>query len=158
MDKAASFHLLKIIRKTNEFGIITLFSVIIVSVFLQVTARYVFNRPPDWTEELSRYCQVWMVILTSSVCIRKGSHLAVDYLTHNLTGFWKKSLNTISNSLITLYVAAVLYYGFALLQVGLYQYSPAMQIRMFYLYLVFPIGYSLMLIESIIATVQGIKE
>ncbi len=107
---------------------------------------------------MARYCQVWMVILTSSICIRKGSHLAVDYLTHNLSGLWSKVLKTFSNSLITLYVAAVLYYGFVLVNVGQYQYSPAMQIRMVYLYIIFPVGYSLMLIESVIATVKGIRE
>lgn len=158
MDKAAKHNPLNVIRKVNEIGIITLFSIIIFSVFLQVVARYVFNRPPAWTEEMARYCQVWMVILTSSICIRNGSHLAVDYLTHSLTGFWKTFLKTFSNSLITLYVAAVLYYGFVLLKVGQFQYSPAMQIRMVYVYIVFPVGYSLMLIESIIATVTGMRE
>ena len=158
MDTTARLHPLNIIRKANEVGIITLFSVIIFSVFLQVVARYVFNRPPAWTEEMARYCQVWMVLLTSSICIRKGSHLAVDYLTHSLTGFASKALKTFSNVLITIYLAAVLYYGFVLLNVGKYQFSPAMQIKMFYLYLIFPIAYSLMLIESVIATVKGIRE
>ncbi len=158
MEKAAKLQPLNIIRKANEIGIITLFSIIIFSVFLQVVARYVFNRPPSWTEEMARYCQVWMVLLTSSICIRKGSHLAVDYLTHSLGGFASKVLKTLSNSLITIYVAAVLYYGFVLLKVGQFQYSPAMQIRMVFLYIIFPIGYSLMLVESVIATVNGIRE
>ena len=45
MDTTARFHPLNIIRRANEIGIITLFSIIIFSVFLQVVARYVFNRP-----------------------------------------------------------------------------------------------------------------
>ena len=32
-----------------------------------------------WTEELARFCQVWIILLASSICLRKGSHLAVDY-------------------------------------------------------------------------------
>jgi TRAP-type transport system small permease protein len=139
--------LMSIVRKMNEIAIISLFTVIICTVFLQVVARYVFNSPPAWSEELARYCQVWMVLLTSSICIRKGSHLAVDYLTHNF-----------SHVLIIFYLGAVLYYGFVLVKVGQFQYSPAMEIRMTFMYLVFPIAYSMMLIEAVLVTVGLIKE
>jgi TRAP-type C4-dicarboxylate transport system permease small subunit len=157
MEKIMKLNPLNIIRRANEIAIITLFSIIILTVFLQVVARYVFNSPPAWSEEAARYCQVWMVLLTSSICIRKGSHLAVDYLTHYLSGLWKKRLSIFSSSLIVLYLAAVLYFGFVLFKVGQFQYSPAMEIRMSYLYLIFPIGYSLMLLEAVLATIKLFK-
>jgi len=74
--------LMQFLRKTTEAFIVLLFVVLVFAVFIQVIARYAFNNPPTWTEELARYCQVWIIILASSVCIRKGSHLAVDYLSH----------------------------------------------------------------------------
>ena len=149
---------MKMIRKVNEIAIITLFSVIIFTVFMQVVARYVFNSPPAWTEEVARYCQVWLVLLTSSICIRKGSHLAVDYLTHHLSVEWKKRMSIFSNSLIVIYLTAVLYFGFILLEVGKFQYSPAMEFKMYYLYLIFPIAYSLMLVEAVLVTIKLFKE
>lgn len=158
MEKAIRFNPMNMIRKVNEIAIITLFSVIIFTVFMQVVARYVFNSPPAWTEEVARYCQVWLVLLTSSICIRKGSHLAVDYLTHHLSWTWKKRLSIFSNSLIVLYLAAVLYFGFILLEVGKFQYSPAMEFKMYYLYLVFPIAYSLMLVEALLVTIKLFKD
>ena len=157
MVNIIQFNPLPIIRKANEIAIITLFTIIIFTVFLQVVARYVFNSPPAWSEELARYCQVWMVLLTSSICIRKGSHLAVDYLTHHLSPKWKKWLGIFTHTLIVIYLAAVLYYGFVLLQVGQFQFSPAMEIRMSFTYLVFPIGYSLMLIEAVLVTVKLVR-
>lgn len=158
MEKAIRFNPMNMVRKVNEIAIITLFSVIIFTVFMQVVARYVFNSPPAWTEEVARYCQVWLVLLTSSICIRKGSHLAVDYLTHHLSEDWKKRLSIFSNSLIVLYLGAVLYFGFLLLEVGKFQYSPAMEFRMYYLYLVFPIAYSLMLVEAVLVTIKVFKD
>ncbi len=158
MDKTTGFKPLNAIRKANEVAVIILFIIIICTVFLQVVARYVFNSPPAWSEELARYCQVWMVLLTSSICIRKGSHLAVDYLTHYLSDQWKRRLGIFSHTLIVLYLGAVLYFGFVLLKVGMFQYSPAMEIRMFFMYLIFPIGYSLMLTEALIVTVRLVKE
>ncbi|MBT8361513.1 MAG: TRAP transporter small permease [Desulfobacterales bacterium] len=158
MAQTIGFKLLSIVRKLNEIAIIALFTVIICTVFLQVVARYVFNSPPAWSEELARYCQVWMVLLTSSICIRKGSHLAVDYLTHHLNERMKRWLGISSHMLIILYLGAVLYYGFVLVKVGQFQYSPAMEIRMAFMYLVFPIAYSMMLIEAVLVTVGLMKE
>lgn len=158
MEKTIGFNLLNAIRKINEGAIVALFTVIICTVFLQVVARYVFNSPPAWSEELARYCQVWMVLLTSSICIRKGSHLAVDYLTHYLNNNLKKWLAVFSHVLILLYIGAILYFGFVLLEVGEFQFSPAMEIKMSYMYLVFPIAYSLMFIEAVLATIRLIKE
>jgi TRAP-type C4-dicarboxylate transport system permease small subunit len=158
MEKIIRFNPMPIVRKINEMMIIGLFTAIILIVFLQVVARYVFNSPPAWTEEVARYCQVWMVLLTSSICIRKGSHLAVDYLTHHLSEKWKKRLGIFSNSLIVFYLTAVLYFGFFLLEVGKYQYSPAMEFKMYFIYLVFPIAYSLMLIEAVLVTIKLFKD
>ena len=158
MVQTIGFKLLNIVRKMNEIAIMALFTIIICTVFLQVVARYVFNSPPAWSEEMARYCQVWMVLLTSSICIRKGSHLAVDYLTHHLSGRLKRWLGIFSHKLIVLYLSAVLYYGFVLVKVGQFQYSPAMEIRMSLMYLVFPIAYSMMLIEAVLVTVGLMKE
>jgi len=158
MLQTIGFKLLSVLRKVNEIAIIALFTTIIFTVFLQVVARYVFNSPPAWSEELARYCQVWMVLLTSSICIRKGSHLAVDYLTHHLNDRFKRWLGIFSHTLIILYLSAVLYYGFVLVKVGQFQYSPAMEISMTFMYLVFPIAYSMMLIEALLVTVRLIRE
>lgn len=148
---------INIVRKTNEIAIISLFTVIIITVLFQVVSRYVFNSPPDWSEELARYCQVWMVLLTSSICIRKGTHLAVDYLTYQLNDKWNKILGIICQILIVFYVSTILFYGFKILEVGEFQFSTAMEIKMWFVYLIFPIGYSLMLIEALIALYKLIR-
>ena len=50
--------ILRPIRRSVEITIVTLFAVLTIAVFGQVVARYVFNQPPAWTEELARFCQV----------------------------------------------------------------------------------------------------
>ena len=73
------------VRKINYHLIIFLFSIQVLVVFSQVIWRFVFNDPFPWSEELARYLQVWIILLTSTVCIQKSKHLAVDYLTHRLS-------------------------------------------------------------------------
>jgi len=149
---------MRIIRKTTEVVIVLLFVVLVVVVFYQVVARYIFNDPPSWTEELARYCQVWIILLTSSICIRKGTHLAVDYFDHKINRKAKGIINIIMSALITLYILVILIFGWKLMIAGQYQLSPALQIKMSFVYMVFPISGVLMLLEALIKTSSLIKE
>lgn len=144
--------LMKFIRKTTEVIIVFLFSVMVSAVFLQVVARYAFNSPPSWTEELARYCQVWIILLASSICIRKASHLAVDYLSHKFPPFMSHFLQVLISILMAVYVAVMTVFGWRLMLVGHYQVSPAMQINMSYIYVIFPLGGLLMFIEAVLST------
>lgn len=140
------------IRRSVETTIVTLFAVLTMAVFAQVVARYVFNQPPTWTEELARFCQVWIVLLASSICVRKGSHLAVDYLGPALAPGARKAVALFTGFLIAIYSAVVVIWGVRLLMIGFVQTSPAMQLNMGLVYLVFPIAGGLMLMESILVT------
>lgn len=144
-------------RRTVEFSVVAFFSVLTVAVFAQVVARYVFNSPPAWTEELARFCQVWIILLTSSICIRKGSHLAVDYLGPLLTGAARKALGVLTGTLIVAYSLVVTVWGIKLMTVGSLQVSPAMQINMAVVYAVFPLAGALMVVEATLATLQRLR-
>jgi TRAP-type C4-dicarboxylate transport system permease small subunit len=137
-----------------EITIVTLFAVLTSAVFVQVVARYLFNQPPTWTEELARFCQVWIVLLGASICLRKGSHLSVDYLGPLLSRRARTAVAVITGCLIAIYSAVVVIWGVQLLLIGMEQTSPAMQLNMGWVYLVFPVSGSLMLLEAILATRQ----
>jgi TRAP-type C4-dicarboxylate transport system permease small subunit len=146
------------IRRSVEITIVTLFAVLTIAVFAQVVARYVFNQPPTWTEELARFCQVWIILLASSICVRKGSHLAVDYLGPVLAPGVRRAVAVLTGGLIAIYSAVVVIWGVRLMVIGWVQTSPAMQLNMGFVYLVFPVAGGLMLVESILATRQRLAE
>jgi TRAP-type C4-dicarboxylate transport system permease small subunit len=158
LSTGATDSILRPIRRSVEITIVTLFAVLTIAVFAQVVARYVFNQPPAWTEELARFCQVWIVLLASSICVRKGSHLAVDYLGPVLAPAARRVVGLITGSLIAIYSAVVVIWGVRLLMTGLMQTSPAMQLNMGLVYLVFPIAGGLMLLESIVTTLERARE
>ena len=149
---------MKAIRKTTEFVIVFLFVALVTIVFYQVVARYIFSDPPSWTEELARYCQVWIILLASSICIRKGSHLAVDYFGHKLGLRAKRILDIVMSSLIVLYILIVIIFGWKLMVVGQYQLSPALQVKMSFVYIIFPLSGILMLLEAVLKTAGLIRE
>jgi TRAP-type C4-dicarboxylate transport system permease small subunit len=158
LSTAASDRALRSIRRAVEITIVALFAVLTIAVFVQVVARYVFNQPPTWTEELARFCQVWIILLAASICVRKGSHLAVDYLGPALAPAARRAVALLSGCLIALYAAVVVIWGVRLLIIGWQQTSPAMQLNMGLVYLVFPVAGGLMLLESILATLRRVRD
>ena len=156
LSTGATDRFLRPIRRSVEITIVTLFAVLTIAVFVQVVARYVFNQPPTWTEELARFCQVWIILLASSICLRKGSHL--DYLGPALAPRVRRAVAVIIGCLIAIYLAVVVIWGVRLLMIGLVQTSPAMQLNMGLVYLVFPVAGGLMLLESILATLRRARD
>ncbi len=49
-----------------------------------VFKRYVLKDPILWQEEVSAFCQVWMIYLGASVGFRAGSHVAIEMLVDSL--------------------------------------------------------------------------
>lgn len=146
---------MQFIRKATEAVIVFLFAVLTAAVFYQVVARYLFNNPPAWTEELARYCQVWVIMLASSICIRRGSHLAVDYFGHKFSEGVTKKINIGINILIVFYILVVIIFGWKLMVAGRYQLSPALQVRMSFVYVIFPVSGFLMLLEAVLRTARS---
>lgn len=46
----------------------------------EVTARYFFNAPTVWAEELSRLAMIWAVFLGSAAMLARGEHIRVTLL------------------------------------------------------------------------------
>lgn len=155
-DALAKSVALRNLRRCTNVAVVALFAVLTVAVFSQVVARYAFNNPPAWTEELARFCQVWIVLLASSICIRKRSHLAVDYLGPSLKPPARRFLAMLIGILMVFFSVVVTIWGIRLMAVGTMQISPALQINMALVYAVFPISGALMVVEATLATLDRI--
>ena len=142
------------VRKINYHLIIFLFSIQVLVVFSQVIWRFVFNDPFPWSEELARYLQVWIILLTSTVCIQKSKHLAVDYLTHRLSFKLQRLFKLISMVGITSYILVVIIFGIQFILVVGAQRTPALQIPIGCIYFAFPIAGIHMFFESLIVMIK----
>jgi len=55
--------------------------VLVVPVTLQIFSRYTELIPRwIWTEEVARFCFIWMIIVGATLAVRDGSHFEVDVL------------------------------------------------------------------------------
>jgi TRAP-type C4-dicarboxylate transport system permease small subunit len=127
----------------------TILAVIALLVIYQVASRYLLGNPPSWTEELARYLQVWLVLLAAPICLARGMHLSVDYLTPKLPTGPRVFVRSVVLMLITLFSVVLAVYGARLLRVASLQVSPALGISMIWPYLAVPVSGALMAFISV---------
>lgn len=69
---------------TERAVAVALLVVILVVTFAQVVARFVFDSPFFWTEELARYCYVWLSFVGAVVVTASRTHIAVELFEQRL--------------------------------------------------------------------------
>ncbi|MDP1529989.1 MAG: TRAP transporter small permease [Rhodoferax sp.] len=72
----------------------------VIMVFGNVVLRYGFNSGIDVSDEMSRYCFVWLTYIGAMVAMREKGHLGVDTLVKHLGLGGKKLCLFLSESLM----------------------------------------------------------
>jgi TRAP-type transport system small permease protein len=76
--------------KLLELLIVVAMVAMVVMVFGNVVLRYGFNSGITVSDEMSRYCFVWLTYIGAMVAMREGGHLGVDTLVKHLGVTGKK--------------------------------------------------------------------
>lgn len=123
---------------------IVVISVVMVCVTLaQVIFRYVIAAPLPWSEELARYCFVWIVFLGGAVGLSRGIHLGVDLLVNKLPKRKRSGMAALTSFLIAGFAIVVIYASFPVINMNMLQRSPALGVQMSYIYIAIPISMAL---------------
>ncbi len=64
-----------------QFVLTALMAIMIIPVTLQIASRF-FDFIPRyiWTEEVARFCLMWLIMLGATIAVRDGTHFDVDVL------------------------------------------------------------------------------
>ncbi len=128
--------------------------------FLNVVMRFVFNNSLGWAEEFSRYSIVWVTMIGASLCVSRGSHIAIDPLSRFLPERGKRLLN-LAVMLFCLGACLVFcYYAWGITEkIGrLGQRSATLNIPMAYVYAAMPVGFALMSLHFLFAAVAVLRK
>jgi TRAP-type C4-dicarboxylate transport system permease small subunit len=86
--------------KLLELLIVLSMVAMVVMVFGNVVLRYGFNRGIDISDEMSRYCFIWLTYIGAMVAMRENGHLGVDTVVKHLGLGGKKLCLFLSESLM----------------------------------------------------------
>jgi TRAP-type C4-dicarboxylate transport system permease small subunit len=128
-----------------------LLSFFIILLFVQIILREVFSLNISWGEELARFSFVWFVFFGASFAARLAAH---NRVTFQFKWFSKKTANYIEAfaDLIWILFNVVIIYKSIFLIRSMLQYpyiSPTLGWSMAYVYMIFPLSFSVMTIRII---------
>ena len=132
--------------KGLELLIVLCMLAMVVMVFGNVVLRYAFNTGITISDEMSRYCFIWLTYIGAMVAMREKGHLGVDTLVKHL-GLAGKKVCLFLSEAIMLACNALFFIGtFKMHDLQVTNISPVVGLSMIWVY---GIGY-------IVAVVMGI--
>lgn len=128
-----------------------LLSFFVILLFVQVIMRTVFQNSLAWSEECSRFAFVWFAFLGASYAARLGAHNRVVFQFKFFPAIVGNSLQIFADLIWIVFNSIMTVKSIETIQ-GMIRYpfhSPAMDVPMHYVYMLFPITFTLMTIRIV---------
>lgn len=93
----------QMIDKAVEWFSIALVIVMVLLVLWQIIARYLLNSPSSFSEALTRYLFVWLVLITSTYAFGSRDHMYISALNDRLRGKTRTVVNILIEILTILF-------------------------------------------------------
>ena len=120
--------------KLLEFLIVAMLFAMVVRVFGNVLMRYIFDTGITVSEEMSRYCFIWLTYLGAMVAMREGGHLGMDTLVKVLPVTGKKICLFLSEVLMLMCNGMFLWGTYQMHELQVTNISPVVGISMIWIY------------------------
>ena len=115
----------------------------------QVVARYVFNNPPSWSEELARITMIWMVYLGLAVALERGQEIVLRGTLHFAGKTAARWLAVLRDELVVVFLATLLYQSVRLVYFDRLMTTAALELPWSWVYLAVPVGVALYGLASV---------
>ena len=135
--------------------------VLVVDVLWQVVTRFILDQPSTWTEELAIFMLIWVSLLGAAVALGRGSHLGIDYFVGKLPPKTRVATEVFVFLCVSLFsLLVMLIGGIQLVRANLVlgQTSPALGLKMGYVYLAVPISGFFLTLYALIGLAERIQE
>ena len=115
-------------------------AILIVPVTLQIISRYTALIPSwIWTEELSRFLFIWMVMLGAMIGIREHSHFEVD-VWPELSPRGNALLRILSHLCVLVFALVFVWWGIQFVRFGWDQLSELAELPMPWIFVAWPLS------------------
>ena len=118
------------------------------------TARYLFNEPLTWSDELAAVLFVWLSMLGAVVALRRGEHMRLTTFVRNMPPTWRARADALGLVLVCAVLAALVPPSLKHMQNHLAGATPVLEISEAWRESALLVGVVLMLVTAIDKLVQ----
>lgn len=115
----------------------------------QVIARFIVGESLTFSEEVSRFVMVWLVLLGAAYAAKNGRLMKVDIVEHMLSGKAKSTVIMVAGVLSIVFYLVLVVFGFFIVSAVSYQMTPATEVSMSIPMAALPVGGLLLIINTI---------
>jgi TRAP-type C4-dicarboxylate transport system permease small subunit len=127
--------------------ITAMIALLIVPVSLQIFSRHVGFIPRYiWTEEVARFCLIWIIMLGAMIAVRDGSHFDLDILPKPASRRGQAVSRLVVNVAIAGVALVFLYFGYRFTMFGFDQSSELTGLNMATIHVAWPVAGLVMLL------------
>lgn len=132
-----------------------MFLAIVALTTLQVVARYLFNRPLIWSEEISKLLLVWLVFLGAAAVTLDGKHLDVDVLFRAAPPLLRRTLRLVNLAASLFFLGTMGWYSIEVIEIESWASLGALDISAAWVRLPAAIGAALMIAFLLVRRFAG---
>ena len=146
----------KVLDKITSYSSVVIFIAMVLMVTYQVIARYFFKSPSSVTEVLTRYCFVWLIIISATYMFGQREHINISVIKDKLPKTPKMIVSIIIELVTICFAGLVMVYGgFTIAKMNLVQLDTILHIPTGVIYSIIPIcGVIIIFYSSIIIFVE----
>lgn len=156
MQAKANFNDL-LIKVVDVITVIFMAALFVVITF-QVLNRFMLHIPAAWTEEMGRYCFVWLSMFGTVRALQSRVHLKIDIVESNLKGNSKLIVNILAEIIILVFCLILTVTGYTYTMSNIGNYCEFGKFPIYLIYMVMPIAGLLLCLISTETLLTKIKE
>ncbi len=130
-----------------------LMAILIVPVAMQILSRYTGIIPRFiWTEEIARFCFIWVILIGSIIAVRDGTHFDIDILPHSADPRVELVMKLVVYAVMLTVAATFIVWGYDFAILGSRQRSEIAGLPMISIYIAWPlagVSWILFLVEKV---------
>lgn len=120
----------RILRHPLETVLCCLLVAMVSAIFSQVVARYVFESPLSWSEELARFLLMWLSMLSAAYAFKTKSHFALRIAVQKLPQSVQRFVSLAVYLIVALFLAVFCWFSVVFVAGVDGHLAPALQIPM----------------------------
>ena len=119
-----------IFKKPLETVLCILLSFLTIITFSQVIARYVFEAPLSWSEELARFILLWLAMLSAAYGFKIKTHFSLQFIVNRTSLKFRKYVYFYVTLIVSFFLIIFIYYSLIFVMGVNGHLAPALQIPM----------------------------
>ena len=148
----------KLLDKITLTVSVVIFIAMVLLTTYQVGMRYIFKSPSSFSETLTRYLFVWLVILSATYVFGQNDHICISFVKDKMSGPVRKVVDLIINIVIIVFSATIMLYGgIVITRMNMLQYDSILKIPTGLIYSIIPICGVLIIFYSILNIIADLK-